>query len=338
MSITSSLRPVVLPAALFVLSSFMTATALAAALTRGNIIVDGTPTTVKEFTPAGVLVQTLPAAGVGAFTTGMCFDASGNLLVTQFSDGKVIQYSGATGAILNANFITAPGQPEACVRDTSGNFYLTSTTGIAAIRKYSSAGVLLQSFLPGVRTDWMDLGVDQCTMYWVDEGSTTVIHRFNVCTNTALTNLGGNGTYTAIRVSPSTGDILVANEGANRVDRFSAAGTLLGSWTPTGILGSIFSLNLDPDGATFWTGGTGGSVHRFSLSGFGPQLSTFNSGNANMFGLTVVGEITTGGPPTDGGPVAFIPVPTLTEWTLAALSLLVVAIGVISLRGRRRPV
>jgi len=336
MSISSSLRPSALPVLIFVVSSCMTMTATAAGLTRGNIIVDGSPTTVKEFTPAGVLVQTLPAAGAGTYTTGMCFDSSGNLLVTQFTDGKLIQYNSSTGAVMNASFITAPGSPEACVRDTAGNIYVTSVGAVAAIRKYSSSGTLLQSFLPGVRTDWMDLGVDQCTMYYDDEGGTPQIHRFNVCTGTALTDLGGSGTYTALRVLPSNGDILVANEGLNRVDRFSAAGTLLGSWIPTGVLGEIFSLNLDPDGATFWTGGSGGSVHHFSLTGFAPQLSTFNSGNANMFGLTVVGEITTGGPPTPSG--ATLPVPTLTEWALAALSFLLVAIGAIALRGRRRPV
>jgi len=291
---------------------------------------------VKEFTPSGTLVQTLPAAGTGSFTTGMCFDASGNLLVTQFSDGKIIQYSGTTGAVLNANFINAPGSPEACVRDSSGNFYVTSVGAVAAIRKYSATGTLLQSFLPGTRSDWMDLGVDQCTMYWDDEGSTQQIHRFNVCTGTALSDLGGSGEYTAIRVLPSNGDILVANEGLNRVDRFSPTGTLLGSWIPTGVLGSIFSLKLDPDGTTFWTGGTGGSVHHFSLSGFGPQLSVFDSGNANMFGLTVVGEITTGGP--GGGPdtSVIVPVPTLSQWTLALLSVLLVAFGALLLCGRRR--
>jgi WD40 repeat protein len=319
-----------LRAGVVVLLSSAAVAAYALPFTRGNVIVSGTPTTVKEFTPAGVLVQTLPAAGSGAFTTGMCFDSSGKLLLTLFSDGAVALYN-TDGTLATASFITAPGEPEACVRDAAGNFYVTSVTAVAAIRKYSSTGTLLQTFLPGTRSDWMDLGTDQCTMYWDDEGTSPAIHRFNVCSGTALPVLGGSGTFTALRVHPGTGDILVANSSTNRVDRFSSAGTLLGSWIPTGILGVIFALNLDPDGLTFWTGGTGGSVHRFAIATFAPQISTFNSGNANLFGLSVVGEITTGGPAT--GPAE---VPTLSQWALIALALMLAGGAALGLR-RRHP-
>lgn len=139
--------------------------------------------------------------------------------------------------------------PEAGVRDTGGNFYVTSVSAVAAIRKCSAAGTLLQSFLPGTRSDWMDLGVGQCTMYWDDEGTTSTIHRFNVCTGTALT---------------------------------------------------------------------------------ASQISTFDTGNSSMFGLTMVGEITTGGPTSVPSAV-----PTVSELTLAALVLMLA--GVAALRLRRRP-
>ena len=319
-----------LRAAVVVLLSSVAAAAYAVPFTRGNIIVSGTPTTVKEFTPAGVLVQTLPAAGSGSFTTGMCFDGSGDLLLTLFSDGNVALYN-ANGTLTSATFINAPGAPEACVRDAAGNIFVTSVNAVAAIRKFSSTGTLLQTFLPGVRSDWMDLGTDQCTMYYDDEGNTPAIHRFNVCSGTALPDLGGSGIFTALRVHPATGDIFVANSGASRVDRFSSSGTLLGSWIPTGVLGVIFALNLDPDGVTFWTGGTGGSVHRFAIATFAPQISTFNSGNAELFGLSVVGEITTGGP--GAGPSE---VPTLSQWALIALALMLAGGAALALR-RRHP-
>jgi len=262
----------------------------AVAFTQGNLIVSGTATTVKEITPSGTLVQTLPSAGSG-FTTGMCFDASGNLLVTMFTDGALAKYSN-TGALVDPTFMSAPGQPEACVRDAAGNFYVTSVSGVAAIRKFSPTGTLLQSYIPGKRSDWLDLAADQCTMYWDDEGQTSVIHRHNVCTDTDLGPLGGNGQYTALRVLPGSGDIIVANGAASSVERFSPGGTLLGSWLPAGGSGTVFSLNLDPDGVTFWTGTTDGDVFRFALSGFGSQITMIDSGNAEMYGVAVVGEIT----------------------------------------------
>jgi hypothetical protein len=53
-----------------------------------------------------LLVQTLPAAGAGVFTTGMCFDLAGNLLLTMFSDGNVALYN-ADGTLANPCFMTA---------------------------------------------------------------------------------------------------------------------------------------------------------------------------------------------------------------------------------------
>jgi len=304
--------------------------ATGAGLTLGHIIVSGSPSTINEFTPAGTFVQTLPNPGPGANTTGMCFDAAGNLLVTRFDANAVALYSGSTGALINPSFITAPGSPEACVRDAGGNFYVTSVNGVAAIRKYSPSGALLQTFLPGQRSDWLDLAADNCTVYWDDEGATLQIHRFNVCTGTALTDLGGSSTFTALRVIPGSGDIIVANDAAGRVDRYSPSGTLLGSWTPASLSGTLFSLNLDPDGATFWTAGTGGSVHHFSLTGFGAQIGSFTTGQT-IFGVTVVGEITAVPPPVPTPPII---VPTLGQWMLVLLAVLVA--GMATLRLRRR--
>ncbi|HZP86564.1 MAG TPA: IPTL-CTERM sorting domain-containing protein [Burkholderiales bacterium] len=315
-----------------------TSTAVGAGLTLGNLIVSGTPTTIREYTPTGTLVQTLPSSGSGSFTTGMCFDASGNLLVTNFSQGTVAQFSAATGALVTSTFLNPGGAPEACVRDAAGNFYTTNTSGTKpAITKFSPTGTQLATFLPNTRSDWMDLAADQCTMYWDDEGTTQQIHRFNICNGTALSDLGGSGEYTAIRVLPGSGDIIVANEGLNRVDRFSSTGTLLGSWTPTGTSGSVFSLNLDPDGQTFWTGDTGGKVFRFSLSSFGPQITSFATANTQMFGVALVGEITVGAPPPTGGVNGSVAsqIPTLSEWGLILLGLAVAGLGVVAIRKRR---
>jgi WD40 repeat protein len=305
-------------------------------LTLGNIIVSGTPSTIRELTPTGTLVQTLPNAGPGSTTTGMCFDATGALLVTLFSNGTVAKYD-LNGNLATSSFITAPGSPEACVRDSAGNFYVTSVGGVAAIRKFSSTGTPLSSFQVGARSDWLDLAADQCTMYYGDETPGNKIHGFNVCTNTALADLSGSsGQYTALRVLPGSGDIIVANGATNTVQRFSSAGTLIGAWTPTGFTGTIFSLNLDPDGATFWTGSTTGNLFRFALSGFGTQLININTGNNPMYGVAVVGEITTGGggPPP---PTVSAVIPTLSEWALGLLALILASIAVLRLRrGRAR--
>ena len=56
---------------------------------------------VQHYTNAGVLLETQDTTN-GGFTTGMAFDASGNLYVTNFSANKVDIFD-SSGALINAD-------------------------------------------------------------------------------------------------------------------------------------------------------------------------------------------------------------------------------------------
>src|SRR5439155_4368936 len=172
--------------------------------------------------------------------------------------------------------------------DGVGNAYVGNTGGF--IVKLDSAGNTIATYNNG-RTDWMDLAADQCTMFYTDEGGT--IHRFDVCTNTALSDFGSPGLY-ALRLLP-TGGLLVA--AGSQVVRLDASGNLAQTYDAPGE-DTWFALNLDPDGTTFWSANYRTPNVYCSNINTGAQVSSFNTGTASntVFGLSVKGEITVAQP------------------------------------------
>src|SRR5205814_10009700 len=120
------------------------------------------------------------------------------------------------------------------------------------------------------------------------------IHRFNVCTNTALldfTNVGP--AFYALRILPN-GDVLAAAQAS--VKRFNSAGTeILPAYTASGET-FFFALNLDPDGTHFWSGGIiTNQIYKFNLTPVGPPVLSFSSqvgtaGGTLLAGLAIFGE------------------------------------------------
>src|SRR5205085_3715631 len=122
---------------------------------------------VKHFDPAGNLLETLDDTTGSTYTAGMCFDASGNLYVTNFSTGNVSKFDNS-GNLVSAAFLTGLSNPESCVRDVAGDIYV-GQAGANQIAKFSSAGALLNTYTVATEargTDWIDLAADQCTMFY----------------------------------------------------------------------------------------------------------------------------------------------------------------------------
>ena len=261
---------------------------------------------VKEFTPTGTLVQTLNDTVSTTYTTGMCFDPAGNLYVTNFSSTSVSKFDNS-GNLLSANFLTGLASPESCVIDAAGNIYVGGPG--QPIKKFSSSGgAATATYNVSAGSDWIDLAADQCTMFYDNEGSN--ISRFNVCTNTQLTNFNPaplTGGHYALRILPGGGVIVAAGGG---VQMLNSSGAVTSTYTGDNF---FFALNRDPDGTTFWSGGlNSGSIYRFNFSPVAPPITTFSSGAlTSLAGLAVFGELVISQPtPTPTGPPAFTPTPT----------------------------
>ncbi|GAA3896303.1 hypothetical protein GCM10022276_14120 [Sphingomonas limnosediminicola] len=268
---------------------------------------------VAHYDHGGTLLQTLDS-GLGGYTTGMAFDGSGNLYSTNFSAGSITRYD-ANGAILPPNpYISGLATPESIAFAADGSFYV-GTLG-SSTQHYSSAGTLLQTYSMG-RTDWLDLAANQTTLFYNDESGT--IRRWDLTTDTALpdfanNNLNGGTESFALRIL-ANGDVLSAAD--SLITQYDSAGLFLGSYDVTGVDG-FFALNLDPDGTHFWSGSfENGSLYEFLIGGFGADssITSFNTGvgSSALFGVALAGEITAGGPPTDGA------VPEPSTWAMLLL-------------------
>ena len=272
--------------------------------TKGDIFASVGNGLVKEFTPAGTLVQVLNTTTGSSEVTGSAFDSSGNFYVTGFQTSTLSKFDNS-GTLLTANLIAGhnPVNNESLVFDNSGNFYVGGAGG-NIIREFTSSGTLLNTFTVTVGprgTDWIDLAADQHTIFYTSEGGS--IRRFDTATNTQLpdfTNSLGGESF-ALRLLPD-GGALVAH--TSNVLRLNSSGAVVQTYTiPAGTF--LFALNLDPDGTTFWTGnlsGTGTVFHvRISDGAILGQFNTVQPGGFDLAGLTVFGEITQGCPDCGGG-------------------------------------
>lgn len=258
---------------------------------QGDVFTDIGNGQVNHFSNTGALRDVLNNGTSSSFTTGDCWDASNNLYVTNFSSNSISKFD-KNGNLLASVWAAVPGTAESCVFDAAGNMYVGGP-GHSTIFKLNASGALVSTIaVQGGNgtggTDWIDLAADQCTILSADEGS--IIKRFNTCTNTQNPDFASGlpGRCFALRIRPN-GEVLIACSG--EVVRLSAAGAVLQTYP---VSGSLFALNLDPDGTSFWTADDStNQVFRVDIA-TGAVLASFN-GQPNVghgvFGLAVFGEI-----------------------------------------------
>jgi hypothetical protein len=261
------------------------------ALSVGDVLAATGNGLVKHFDSSGSLLDTLDTGTGAEFTTGMCFDSSGDLFVTDFGSDELSKFDSG-GNLLSSTWATEPSIPESCTVDASGNVYVGGP-GAPIIYEFNSSGTQINSFsVTGGSgtggTDWVDLSADECTILYTGEG--TQILSYNVCTHTQNPDFatGLPGPCYALRIRPN-GQVMVAC--ASEVLRLDTSGNILQTYPIAGS-SQLFALNLDPDNSTFWTGDIGnGEISHVDIA-TGNVLSQFNSSpSTDLAGLAVVGEI-----------------------------------------------
>jgi PEP-CTERM motif len=292
---------------------------------QGDVFASAGSGKVDVFTPTGTLDCTLND-GIGSITTGTGFDKAGNFYVTNFGAGGVTKFNNSGGLV--AGTFMAPGgvsSPESINNVSTGPFAGSSFVGgpdTPAIDQFNTAtGALIHTFnVMGGNgtngTDWTDMALDGHTILYDGEG--TAIRSYNLSTMTQNADFTSAATEAALdhifafRVIPTgadAGDVLVANS----IDAvlLDTAGDIIKTYTLPGDGGGDFALNLDPNGTDFWTGdfasdnlwdvniATGAIVHQFNAG----------TGSSTLYGVSVFGEITSGG---GGGPT----VPEPSTWAM----------------------
>jgi hypothetical protein len=242
---------------------------------------------------SGVLKETLDT-GRGGFTTGCAFSSNDNLYVTEFNANQVSIFEGPNDPHNNFLFGAALyNNPEMLAFDKSGRVYVGNRTG-GGIHQFASNGAFIKTIVPGVRVDFFDIAADQDTILFGQEGD-------SVLTASISTGLQGpdftTGTATqafAMRILPD-GGLLLADR--NNIKRYNSAGVVIGGYNVTGE-SFWFSLNLDPDGTSFWSGNPAtANYYKFDADTGGNNshiAGPFNTGTGinTFFGMCIFGEPT----------------------------------------------
>lgn len=288
----------------------------------GDIFASVSSGNVQHYRADGTFLETLNI-GAGGFTTGMAFDASGNLYVTGFSAGTVAKFD--TNGVLLSTFASGLATPESIVFDNAGNAYVGTLGG--GIVKFAPNGTNLG--IVGPNSDWIDLKADQTTMLHTHESGFIGAH--NIATNAALVDFasGYGGTQAfALRVL-ADGGVLLADR--VNVKRFNAGGSVTQTYDIAGE-DSWFALNLNPDGNSFWSGNfDSANLYEFDIA-TGANTQTLNTGTGSntLFGVGIFGEPTQGCTDCGGPGPNVIPEPSsLLLFWLGGL-------GAFGVRGRKR--
>jgi len=277
----------------------------------GEVFVSDAGGLVDVFKPDGTLLGSLNTTQ--PLSAGMAFAQTGNLFVTTFGGLDGTPPVGVVEFDINGNFIGPFGNfptsadgvafPESILFNKAGNAFVGAATeeygcpsGSVTAYEFDPTGSFLNMFTVTGQcrgTDWVELLPDQQTLLYTSEG--TSVLSFNISTSTQnadlADNLPGASAY-AFRVLPN-GNLLVAD--STVVVELNASGSQIMTYTPSLAPSTLFALNLDPDGTSFWTADLEtGTVYRFDIAS-GTQLVTFTlpanaDGESEASGLAIFGE------------------------------------------------
>ena len=269
----------------------------------GDVFVGVSNGTYQVYDNAGNFKESI-TDGMGGFTTGCAFNPTlDRLYTTNFGNTKVVVYDNesphAIVQIIDTGATSPNGHSESVVFDAAGDFFVGHPDSNRLLHKYDPSGSLLTTFSPAFDSrgiDWIDLAINQATMFYTSEGR--AVQRFDVAGNLQLTNfaaLPGSGEAFALRLLPpgdGSGGLLVA-DGSN-IKRLDGSGAVVQTYDIAGE-NTWFSLNLDPNGTSFWAGNFGTSnFYRFNIDIGSLEVGPINTGTGpfTVFGICVRGEPT----------------------------------------------
>jgi sugar lactone lactonase YvrE len=177
---------------------------------------------VRPFASDGTPLPTL-APGLGP--TGMAFDASGNMFVSNQLGGTIRKFAPDGGDL--GLFVASLNQPWGLAFDASGNLYV-AIRGASEVRKYAADGTPLGVFASGSLNQPIGIAFDALGNLLVANFGNNTIRKFSP-SGTDLGVFASSGVSQPTEIAfDDDGNLYVANWGSSSVRLFAADGTDLG--------------------------------------------------------------------------------------------------------------
>lgn len=278
---------------------------------KGDIFVGVANGSYMIFNNTGSFKETI-SDGMGGFTTGCAFNAPlTELYTTNFGNTKVVVYNATDPhnitQIIDTGASSPGGSSESIVFAANGDFYVGHPNGDDDIHRYNESGVLQQKYDVTVEnrgSDWIDLSIDQQTMFYTSEGRKILRYNLSGAVQLAdFTTLPGSEVAYALRLLPpgdGSGGMLVAD--TSNIKRLNSTGGVIQTYDAPGE-DSWFSLNLDPNGKSFWAANFATSnFYRFNITSSAIEVGPINTGtnSGTVYGLCLMGEPTAALPKVEG--------------------------------------
>jgi uncharacterized repeat protein (TIGR01451 family) len=274
----------------------------------GQVFLSTARQMVFVYSPTGAVVQVLPgSSNEGAQGNGMTFDSVGNLYEADAGDQYVVTYSNK--GVGPTNFENPTAVPYSVLQDPFGNILLGESSynsdSNPAIQQFSSdGGAVSATYYPGYDQDfpgsfWFELLDNNDTVAYTLGDQTVKLFDLDETYQHPDLSTTMHGAF-ALRELPDK-SLLVAD--TDRIARLDTNGNLIQTYTISGTSAYFTNLNLDPDGATFWTDDQlSGTVYRINIS-TGAVVSQFptNLGIAGLVPLSAFGGLAVYGQPASGG-------------------------------------
>jgi streptogramin lyase len=224
-------------------------------------VTDNGANMVDAYSSAGGPAITVPITGLDG-PTGLAFDSSGNLFVTNNGSGTIQEFG--TGG--NTTFATGLSNPRGLVF-SGGNLYVANQSS-GTISEFNSSGVG-STFVSGLSTP-NGLAVDSLgNIYVAEGGGSNIIDEISplgvVTTFATAANGLDNPNGLAFNAA---GDLFVVNEGATSesIEEFDSTGTIHSTFTTTGLDGAK-DLAFDSEGDLYVTNSLNGTITEYDPSG-----------------------------------------------------------------------
>jgi IPTL-CTERM motif len=269
--------------------------------------------------------QVTPVRAVGAFPDSIIFDSSGRLIYTVFGANQVRRFDPATSSdvVVNGGF---SGPLDLALEPGGATVLVSNNTSPRIDRLDLNTGVVT-SFLPGVGGGGITYDASG-RLFAVLPG---MIAELNPQTGAVLQNTPGTLVFDGLTFDPLSGSLFASNGSGGQLFRFDRTNLAAG--------GQLLATLIGP----------GGFVDGVVADGTGNLfVAVRNVGDESMSGLFQVNATTgaflqvasapflddiaplagLGAPPGTPAPSATIPIPTLSNTLLAALSVILAGMAV----------